>query len=147
MKHYPIILGGKEVETERKINVVNPYNKQTIATVSYGDESHLNRAIEKAHASFPLTSTLPSYKRAEICFFIASQIRSKAEELVWTLASESAKPLVYAKTEVNRVIDTFTIAGEEAKRIRGEFSSLDAVASGVNRLSITQHFSEGVVAG
>ena len=147
MKHYPIILAGIETETEKKYNVVNPFNQEVIATVGYGDESHLKGAIEKAYNIFPITRKIPSFERSEICLQVVSQIKENFDDLAKTIALECGKPLLYAKGEVSRVIDTFTIASEEAKRIRGEFSSLDAVQSGLNRYSITQHFPEGVVAG
>jgi glyceraldehyde-3-phosphate dehydrogenase (NADP+) len=147
MKHYPIILAGEERETEKKFNVSSPYDQNIFATVGYGDETHLTEAIDKADGIFPVTRKIPSYKRAEILLNVVEQLRENAEDMAKTIASESGKPMVYAKGEVARCKDTFTIAAEEAKRIRGEFSSLDAVSRGMDRFSITQHFPEGVVAG
>ncbi|MFW9929089.1 MAG: aldehyde dehydrogenase family protein [Candidatus Thorarchaeota archaeon] len=147
MTHYPIILAGLEVKTDESINIVNPYTQEVFATVGYGNESHLKEAIEKAEEIFPITRALPSYKRSEICLRIAEQIKENSRELAKIIAMECGKPSVYAEGEVRRAVDTFTIAAEEAKRLKGEFSSLDAVLNGKDRFSITQHFPEGVVAG
>ncbi|MHA2339316.1 MAG: aldehyde dehydrogenase family protein [Candidatus Hodarchaeales archaeon] len=147
MKHYPIILAGEERETNKKFDVSNPYDQKVFATVGYGDETLLTEAIDKADRIFPITRKIPSYKRAEILLNVVYQLRQNTDDMAETIASESGKPMLYAKGEVARCMDTFTIAAEEAKRIRGEFSSLDAVSRGVDRFSITQHFPEGVVAG
>ncbi|OLS21524.1 MAG: Lactaldehyde dehydrogenase [Candidatus Heimdallarchaeota archaeon LC_3] len=147
MKHYPILLAGKERETKNKIEVINPYNQEVYATVAYADESHLLKAIDSAYTIFPVTRKIPSYKKSDICLSVAKQISERVDEIAEIIASESGKPMIYAKSEVLRCIDTFTIAAEESKRICGEFSSLDAVSRGVDRLSITQHYPVGVVAG
>ena len=147
MESYPIILAGEEKETDNKIDIINPYQQQPFASVSYGSESELKEAIDKAEKVFEVTRKIPSYKRAEILLDVVKQIRENQDDLAKTIAKENGKPLIYARGEVARCMDTFTIAAEEAKRIRGEFSSLDAVARGVNRYSITQYFPEGIVAG
>ena len=147
MKHYPILLAGQEVDTDSKVNVVNPYNNETVATIAYGSKEHLVKAIDKASAAFELTRKIPSFKRAQILLSIVDQLRSNLDEFARTISLESGKPMFYAKGEVNRSIDTFTIAAEECKRIQGDFFSLDAVSSGKDRYAITQRFPEGVVAG
>ena len=147
MKHYPLLLAGEERETMNKIEVINPYNHKPIATVSYGNESDLKEAIDKASLIFPVTRGLASYKRSEICLSIVDQIKDNSEDMAETIAAENGKPLIYARGEVARCMDTFTIAAEEAKRITGEFSSLDSVKRGVNRFSITNYFPKGLVAG
>ncbi len=147
VKHYPILLAGKEIESETKVNIINPYNKEIVATTSYGTKENLLEAITKASSVFPITRKIPSFKRAQILLSIADQLRENFDDFAKTISLESGKPLFYAKGEVNRCIDTFTIAAEESKRIQGEFFSLDGVTSGKDRFAITQRFPEGVVVG
>ena len=147
MKHYPILLAGKEIDTDTKVNVINPYNNEVFATIAYGSKSNLQEALDKASEIFPTTRKIPSFKRAEILLSVAAQLKNNLEEFAKTISLESGKPLFYARGEVNRCINTFTIAAEECKRIHGDFFSLDAVSTGVNRYAITQHFPEGVVVG
>ncbi len=147
MKHYPILLAGKEKDTDSKVDIINPFNNEAFATVAYGKKEHLFEALDKANESFNKTRKIPSFKRAEILLSIATQLRENLDEFAKTIALESGKPLFYAKGEVNRCINTFTIAAEESKRIHGEYFSLDAVSTGENRYAITQHFPEGVVLG
>ena len=142
-----MILAGKEIETEKELPIINPYNNEEFAVVSLGTKEHLQEAIEKASESFKKTKKLPSNIRSEILLNVAKQLRENADEFARTIALESGKPLFYAKGEVNRCVDTFTIASEECKRIHGDFFSLDAVVNGKNRFALTQHFPEGVVLG
>lgn len=147
MKHYPILLAGKEIDTDDKDDVINPYTNEVFATVAYGKKEHLLEALDKATEAFNKTRKIPSYKRAEILLSIADQLRENLDEFAETIVQESGKPLFYAKGEVKRCINTFTIAAEECKRIQGQFFSLDAVSTGENRYAITQYFPEGVILG
>jgi glyceraldehyde-3-phosphate dehydrogenase (NADP+) len=147
MQHYQMIIGGKEVESDEKIEIINPFTQTPFATVSYGDVTHCIEAIEFANSVVGVTKALPSYKRSEICLAIASQLKKRKNEFAKIISSESGKPLVYSIGEVERCIDTFTIASEEAKRIGGDFFPLDAVSRGEDRYAITHRFPEGIVAG
>ncbi len=61
------------------------------------------------------------------------------------MAYEAGKPLRDALAEVERAADTFTWAGEEAKRIHGEMVPLEATPGSENRLAFTIRVPVGVV--
>lgn len=147
MKHYPILLAGQELDTQTKVEIQNPYTGEVAATVAYASKDNILDAIDKAYKIFPVTRKIPSFKRAEILLSVAEQLKANSDEFAKTIVEECGKPLFYAKGEVKRCIDTFTIAAEECKRIQGDFFSLDAVVRGKDRYAITQRFPEGVVAG
>ena len=147
MNHYPLIVGGLEIESPKKLSILNPYNQEVFATVSLADSSHLEIAIDKADKIFSTVRHLPSVVKSEILLSIAQQLQANADEFAKIIALESGKPLFYAKGEVTRCVDTFTIAAEETKRLNGEFFSLDAVKSGKDRFALTKLFPEGPVVG
>ena len=142
-----LILAGNKNFSSIKKEIINPYTNLPIKTVNFATKDQLKEAVEKAVKSFDETRKLPSNMRAKICFDIAKKINERESEFIDTIIKESGKPYVYAKGEFKRCIDTFTIAGEEAKRMDGHFFSLDAVTSGENRQALTKRFPEGIVLG
>jgi acyl-CoA reductase-like NAD-dependent aldehyde dehydrogenase len=66
------------------------------------------------------------------------QITERQEEFAMALCIEAGKPIKDAKGEVQRLIDTFTIAAEESVRIRGEWCAVRfAIATIVSYLTIS----------
>jgi acyl-CoA reductase-like NAD-dependent aldehyde dehydrogenase len=73
---------------------------------------------------------LPSRRRAEILVRTSQILQERREEFARMIAVEAGKAIKYARAEVDRGINIFEIAAEEAKRIHGETVPLDAVPSG-----------------
>lgn len=142
-----LIIGGKLIETDDIREIINPFDNSIVDLVSFGNFEIMNNAIDIAHKSFEVTKKLTSYQRSNICLSIVQKIKERKQELAKSITLESGKPLMYSIGEVERCMDTFTIAGDEAKRRVGEYFSLDSVSRGFNRDAITQKFPDGVIAG
>ena len=78
---------------------------------------------------------------------VASELNKRREDLAKILALECAKPLKYALGEIDRAVQTFKVASEEAKRLPSELIQLDHTAAGENREGIVKYFPVGLVAG
>src|SRR6185436_6391640 len=89
---------------------------------------------------------MPAYKRAEILFRAAVLMRERHADFAETIASEAGKALKFARAEVDRAVSTFTIAGEEAKRLHGETIPLDAVPAGEGYFGFWTRRPVGVIA-
>ncbi|GIV26557.1 MAG: aldehyde dehydrogenase [Bacteroidia bacterium] len=142
---HPLYLSGNFLSTNHTLPVINPYTNQIIQYVSLADESVIESAIQKAYQAFSLTKTLSSYHRYKILSFIAQQIEQQKEEFATLIATEAAKPYKYAIAEVNRAIQTFTIASEESKRLPYEYFSLDTTSDQLQREALVKRFPVGVV--
>jgi acyl-CoA reductase-like NAD-dependent aldehyde dehydrogenase len=68
---------------------------------------------------------LSGYARSTLLQKAAQALQSRQEEFARTMMAEAGKPLTDARREVGRAVQTFSIAGEEAKRIGGEVVPLD----------------------
>ena len=88
---------------------------------------------------------MPAYKRAEILENVALLLKERADEAAEIISLESAKPLMFAKAEVARTIETYKFAAEEAKRIHGEMIPFDAAVGGVGRIGYTLREPIGVI--
>ncbi len=129
------------------MQVINPFNHETIGEVCLAGTEDLLEAITLANKSFVRTRALSAHARSSICKQIAAGIKGRAEEFARTIAMESGKPLVYARMEVARSISTFEIAAEEANRLGGEYLDLDITESSRGKMGITRRFPIGPIAG
>ncbi|MBB3108642.1 acyl-CoA reductase-like NAD-dependent aldehyde dehydrogenase [Paenibacillus phyllosphaerae] len=145
MKKQNLLIGGREVETTRYTPLIAPYSKETIAEIADGGLEEANLAIEAAAAAKPLMRKMPAHKRAAILEKLARLLTERREEAARLIAREAAKPLKAAYGEVDRTIQTYQFAAEEAKRIHGETIPLDAAPGGEGRFGYTVREPIGVV--
>jgi acyl-CoA reductase-like NAD-dependent aldehyde dehydrogenase len=88
---------------------------------------------------------LAAYQRAEILEKLSSLLKSRKEEAAQLIALEAAKPISTARGEVERTIQTYKFAAEEAKQSHGEVVPLDATKEGANRSGYTKYEPLGVI--
>jgi glyceraldehyde-3-phosphate dehydrogenase (NADP+) len=144
---FKLYLAGKFVKSNKVFTVQNPYDNSLVGTTYLAEEQQINLAIEKGLSLRNELIDLPAHKRYEILMFIASEIKKQREEFAILLSREAAKPLKYAIAEIDRSIQTFTIAAEESKRLPKEYISLDWTPSGEKKEGLVKYFPIGLVAG
>src|SRR5438552_8695809 len=132
MARRAIFIAGRWTETGETSTIRNPYNGEILAEVCLAGEKEIEEATRAAVAAFALSRRLPSHSRAKALNSVATAITSRTEEFARCLSSEAGKPIADARREVGRAINTFAIAGEEAKRIPGEVVALD-ICQGTDR--------------
>ncbi len=146
MKTYPLIIGGKTVNTPKKQSVTDKFTGTPFAEISIAGNSELDMALEAAaKAKIPM-GRLPAHERSRIISDARNYLARKSDELAEIIAREAGKPLKYAKGEVSRCLENLGFAAEEAKRIHGETLPLDASTAGENRVGFYERFPIGVVA-
>ena len=121
----PFLIGDQWRHTSATRRVVNPFNGDVVGEVCQAGKPEVEEAIHLAVTAFPHIRRLPAYVRADALKKIAGSLSDQQEELARTISSEAGKPIADARREVSRSIQTFTIAGEEAKRVPGEVVPLD----------------------
>lgn len=147
MKNYKIYCGGEFISTSNELDVINPYSNEPFATTYLADESTLDIAINLAISSKEKLKEFPAFKKAESLLQIANDITLNRHYLAEVLCNESAKPIKYALSEIDRAAQTFAIAAEECKRLPKEYISLDWTPNGENREGLINYFPVGLVAG
>jgi acyl-CoA reductase-like NAD-dependent aldehyde dehydrogenase len=147
MDEYKIFAGGRFITTDKELKVINPYNGDVVGRTFLGSEKELETAISTAQSAQKTMRVLPSYSRYEALMKIATMLKAEREEFSRILCLESAKPIRYAIAEVDRSIQTFTVAAEEAKRLPKEYISLDWTPSGKAKEGLIKYFPVGLVAG
>ncbi|MEW6686565.1 MAG: aldehyde dehydrogenase family protein [Candidatus Edwardsbacteria bacterium] len=141
-----ILINGQWRDKREKIEVRNPFDNSLIDTVPAGDASDVEEAAAGAIQGFKEIRSLSSLERSFILKKTAEGLEKQTEDFAVTIAKESGKTIKEARTEVNRAVQTFTIASEEAKRIGGEIIPFDAVPGGEKKFGFYLRVPVGIIA-
>jgi glyceraldehyde-3-phosphate dehydrogenase (NADP+) len=141
------MIAGNLRNSEATAEVRSPYDNHVIASVCQATGGDADEALRAAEKAFVETKSLPSWRRAAILEHIAGRIERESLDLARGIALEAGKPLSAARTEVQRAVQTFRVAAEEAKRINGELLPLDWTAGNENRAALIRRFPIGPILG
>jgi len=141
-----LFINGDWVEAAEYTELCSPYSSEVIAEIPKANVEEVEAALVAADAARETMANMPLYKRAIILEKLASLLEARAEEAAELIALEAAKPISTAKAEVQRTIQTYKFAAEEAKRIHGETIPVDAAPGGDGRIAYTVREPLGIVA-
>lgn len=84
VKHYPMRIGGEDVDSEQRMEIVDPSTGETVATVARGDSAHIDAAVAAAKSAFDAGAwrLKTPQERAAVMRQIAAAANSVDEELV-----------------------------------------------------------------
>ena len=79
-----MLIGGEEVDSDRRFDIVDPADETVVATVARGDSGHIDAAVAAAKASFEAGdwSRRTPQERAAVMRRIAAAANDVADELV-----------------------------------------------------------------
>jgi acyl-CoA reductase-like NAD-dependent aldehyde dehydrogenase len=140
-----LFINGNWMKAKKYTSLVAPYSGEEIARVAAADEDETNLAIEAAYQAKRTMAKMPCHQRALILEKVAKLLEERAMEAAEIIAMEAAKPVTIAMGEVQRTIQTYKFAAEEAKRIHGETLPLDAAPGGEGRVAYTVLEPIGVI--
>ncbi|MDX2078486.1 MAG: aldehyde dehydrogenase family protein [bacterium] len=126
-------------------HIINPYTQKLIATVPDATQADVADAIARAYAMRGEFANMPAHRKASILGRISALIEAQADDLAKLIASESGKPLKYAKGEVMRAGETFLFASDVARNVHGESFSMDSARGGMGKFAYTMRVPIGVV--
>ncbi len=130
LSNYKSYINGAWVESKETTQLRSPYSGDPIATVHMASEETLEKAMAaSAHASEGFRK-ISRYMKSKVLLMMAQEIEAHRPDFIKKMIDEAGKPYAAADVEVNRAVQTFTIAAEEAKRYGGDVIPLDVDASG-----------------
>jgi acyl-CoA reductase-like NAD-dependent aldehyde dehydrogenase len=127
------------------IDVIDKYTGEVVGTVPVATLVDVGRATKAAKDAFATWSETPAHKRAKILQRTADGLAARQDEIATIICREAGKAWKYSVAEVQRSVETFSFAAEEAKRIHGETIPMDASAFGENRMGFYLRTPMGVV--
>lgn len=143
----PFLIGGQWRQAETVAPVHDPFTGKILAEVSQANQADAEAAIQSTADAAVAMEALPSHARYHLLQRIAGSIYDRREEFARLITAEAGKPIADARREVNRAVQTFTVAAEEAKRIPGEVIPLDWTPGTDSHLGILRRFPIGPVLG
>ena len=147
MKQKKLLINGEWRETRQTCLVKSPYTNKTIAEVSTANSNEIEEAIASAELAKKAMRKLARFQIAKGLRKIADGIEKRKTEFAETICEESAKPIIYARGEVERAIATFNWAAGEAERFTGEVVPVDTQAVGKSKTAWTLRVPRGVIYG
>ena len=143
----PFLVHGVWKHSAATACVTDPFTGHVIAEVCQAGESDAEEAIASSVAAAPVMAKLASHARYQILQEMAALLYRRRDEFARTITTEAGKPIADAKREVNRAVQTLTIAAEEAKRIPGEVVPLDWTPQTESFLGMVRRFPVGPIIG
>ena len=93
MSAYKLLIGGKLVDGDASMDVVNPATEEVLAKCPRGSKAQLDAAVAAAKAAFPAWAAKPLAERKAVLNAVADVIEKNAAELGRLLTQEQGKPL------------------------------------------------------
>lgn len=138
-------LNGEWVEGQDFTELHSPHTKEVLAQIPQATEEQVKQAIDMAEAARPAMAGLTALERAEILEHLAQLFKDNRQRAAEIISLEGAKPIKFALAEIDRTIETYKFAAEEAKRLTGEMIPMDAAKGGAGRFGYTITQPIGVI--
>jgi len=114
------LIDGKQVDSARRFETVNPATQEVLAEVSRGGEQEINAAVAAAKAAFPAWAGRPATERAALMRKLAALITSHVPEISRTETMDTGQVIAQTgKQLVPRSADNFTYFAEMCTRVDG----------------------------
>jgi acyl-CoA reductase-like NAD-dependent aldehyde dehydrogenase len=140
-----MLINGEWREGKDYFEVRNPYDGSLLRKVPLSSKSDVKDAILSAKSAFAVMSEMPAHRRSAILSNTSRIIESRKREIAELITRESGKSIKYSLAEVERSIQTFQFADEEAKQIHGETVPMDASPNSEKRFAFYQPFPIGII--
>jgi acyl-CoA reductase-like NAD-dependent aldehyde dehydrogenase len=144
MQKFPMILAGRFWTPNQDLQVKDKYSGEVFATTAIANAEHIEQAIQAGYQARQAMQKLSAADKKRILVHCVSRIRMSREDFIDTLVREAGKPRAAAQIEVERCIETFSLAAEETTRIHGQVLPLDSSFRGVGYTGMTRRFPVGL---
>ncbi len=156
-RHYPLVIDGRRIETEKKIRSLNPANPdEVIGLTSAASKDQANEAIEAAARAFESWRRLTLEQRAEYILKAARLLRERRFQYDALLVYEVGKSWPEADGDIAEAIDFLEFYAREALRfaqpqpvvpIEGERNELVYIPLGVGAVIPPWNFAGAIMIG
>ena len=123
-------IAGRKVETDRTIEVLNPYTGEVVGTVPAARPEHVREAFATARA---FKARLTRYERQQILQRTAEMLRDRKEEFARLITAESGLCWKDSLYEASRAYDVWSFAAQLTILDDGEIYACDISPNGKSR--------------
>jgi glyceraldehyde-3-phosphate dehydrogenase [NAD(P)+] len=117
---FKMLLDGKWVSLEQRIEVRCPIDDQLIATVPSSSQTEAEKAVESSYANRSLIRMIPAVKKIDIYQHARDLLLQNIDSFATILTLEAGKPRSNAEGEVKATAERLKLTPDEYGKIRGE---------------------------
>jgi len=139
----PLLIAGEWVQSRDCRPVYAPYHGEVVGEVAYAEADHIERVIERQPTAQAAAARLSTAERYAILDKLAQHLLSEKETIAHLIAREAAKPLRYARLEVERGFITLTTGRDLVRTLSGEILPADLNETLQGRLALIQRKPAG----
>lgn len=145
MREGSVYIAGEWKEAPRRLPVNFPLNGKQIAISGQADEIFLEEAVVKNARALTKTARTSTQVRYESLMHISNRLLELRKEFAQVICLEAGKPIRLAEAEVDRAIQTFSLAADVVRTQHGEVVPLDLISGMEKRMGIVRRFPVGPV--
>jgi RHH-type proline utilization regulon transcriptional repressor/proline dehydrogenase/delta 1-pyrroline-5-carboxylate dehydrogenase len=117
-KTYPLVIGKKEIKTDRTLESVNPSKpSEVIGSVCLAGQAEAEQAVQTAKEAFKTWSTTPYEERARIIDKAADIMARRRDEISALEVFEVGKPWAEADGDLTESIDFYRYYARDMRRL------------------------------
>ncbi|MCD6212046.1 MAG: aldehyde dehydrogenase family protein [Sulfurovum sp.] len=141
-----VFFGSTEETKEEKTERRSPYDGIVVSIAQLCDAEDTKRALNIAKEAAKVAAKTPLSQRILWLEDVAGKLQYYREEFAMMLAKEVAKPISFARIEVDRCTETIALTVMELANLSGETIPTDIMPSGKKTLAFYRREPVGVVA-
>ncbi len=130
MNNANIFFGSRETETNDYIEIRNPYDGEVASRRASCTAADAHKALEIAAEAKKAAKASPLSQRIAWLQDVADRLAEQKEQFAQNLTKETAKPIAFARVEVDRCVETIRITAATMMTMTGDTINTDAVPSG-----------------
>jgi len=143
--HAKLLLGSTVVERDSIIERKSPYTDKVVSTFPLCNADDAIKALDIAQNTKKSAASSTLSQRCEWILDVASKLQENKEKIAKVITDEVAKPITFARIEVDRCIETLRLSAEIARTFGGETINSDAMQSGRKSIAYYRREPVGVV--
>jgi len=141
-----IFFGSKEENKTTQQERKSPYDSKVVSQAPICDAEDTRRALDIAKKATKEAANSPLSQRILWLEDVAKKLAEQKEDFALMLAKEVAKPISFARIEVERCVETVKLTAMELSHLHGETIPTDVMPSGKKTLAYFRREPVGVVA-
>ncbi|MDD3499629.1 MAG: aldehyde dehydrogenase family protein [Sulfurovum sp.] len=141
-----IFFGSTEATKEQLEERRSPFDNSVVSMAPRCDAEDTLKALKIAQEAAKETRRVPLSQRILWLEDVAKKLQENREAFAMMLAKEVAKPIAFARVEVDRCAETVKITAMELANLHGETLPTDLMPSGKKTTAFSRREPVGVVA-
>lgn len=141
-------INGRPAQRRRRATepVTRPWDRRELTRIALATPRDFDEALAGATRACAVMRALPAHARQAILLRTADLLRRDREWLGRLIADDAGKPVTLALGEIDRAIQTFTVAGEELLTFGGDHPPADTDPRGEGYVALTRRVPVGPIA-